>query len=357
MQVYIISSLSSLAFSKLAVWNKLSVTGSSGRIGSYSRLSYRLFAFLSFCPLFVVSAIRYRITFDYFATYVPLYYRVVSGQNVHSEFGFNFLIRVVNTVFHNVDWLFVVTSLIFLGLIFAVIYRDSANIPLSIFIMIGSGMYFTSFGQIRQYIVIALFLFCLRFIREGRLAVYLVCILAAATFHKLALSYLPVYFFCRLKLSRRIYLISAAVVCAASATVQVVILYFAGKFYGSYVAAGYGIDHTSGTMIFLTAFSFVLTTVYYNRFPATNESTVLVNLQWISAVVAITAIGIPESYRILALFLYSSIFLLPLILKTEQNKIVRWALTAGIIALYTVSAMRYLTPEGHMLPFRTIFDK
>ena len=357
MSVYIISSLSSLAFSTLAVWNRPSAAVTSKRIGSYSRISYRLFAFLSFCPLLIVSAIRYRITYDYFYTYVPLYYKVISGQQVHSEFGFNFLIRVVNAVFHNVDWLFVVTSLMFLGFMFAAIYRDSVNVPLTIFLMIGSGLYYSSFGQIRQYIVIALFLFCLRFIRERRLFIYMGLILLAATFHKLALAYLPVYFFCRWKLKRKTYVLSAVAMCAASAAVQAVYLFFAEKFYSFYVATGFGIDHTSGTMMLLTALGFVLTVIYYNRLPATDESTILINLQWISAVVAVTAIGIPESYRILALFLYSSIFLLPLVLQTEQNKLIRWTLTACIVALYAVSALRYLTPEGHMLPFRTVFNK
>ena len=122
--------------------------------------SANLLLFLSFTSLFIFSAIRYNVYTDYLYTYVPEYHKIAAGAtNTHYEFLFYMFNLLIYHVFNNVDWLFIITSFIIMFFTGKALKEKSPIIPLSIFIMIGSRMYFYSFDQIRQYITIAIFLY------------------------------------------------------------------------------------------------------------------------------------------------------------------------------------------------------
>lgn len=353
MIVYVLSAVSSIGFSCLAA-RSVRTSSLHGLDHTRRNLLFAFCALLSFLPLCLVSALRYGIAFDYFYTYVPEYYQIMFGHKVHSEFGFVLLNKLVYLLFDNVDWLFVLTSVIFLVFVFKTIYSRSVNIPLSLFLLLGTRMYYSSFGQIRQYMVIAAFLFATKYIEEKKLLKYAAIIAASACIHTLALAYLPVYFFCRIKMSRKAYLLSAFAALSAYELIKSGYLFFAGYFYGGYITAKYGISNTSSMMIVLTAIVFVLGVVYYKSLAQTVFNTVLLNLQWLAMIVAVTSVGLNESYRVLALFMYSSILLVPQIIKAETKKNRRAMLTVFIVLIFSFAAVYYIFTAG-LLPYRTIF--
>jgi uncharacterized membrane protein YhaH (DUF805 family) len=185
---------------------------------------------------------------------------------------------------------------------------------------------------------------------------YLIIILLASTIHTLALAYIPLYFLCRLKLSRKAYLISAAAAVVATAIIQALYRFFAALFYSYYISENYGVGNVSSIMIALTGLVFVMAVLYYKRLPDTRYCRILLNLQWIAMVVAVTSVGISESYRILALFMYSSILLVPLILQAERNKYIRFTLTCTVFAVFSAATIYYIFTTG-MIPYKTIFSK
>lgn len=355
MAVYLISALLAIGFALLAAPARAAPSGGSCDAGRPDiKLSYRFYAFLSFLPLFLISALREGISFDYYYTYVPVYYTVAAGGSTHCELGYVLLNKLIYYVFNNVDWVFIITSFIFLIALFVVIYERSVSIPLSIFLLIGTRLYYTSFGQIRQYIVIAIFLYSLKYIEQNKLIKYFLITLIASSIHTLALVYLPVYFVCKKKVSRHIYALSALTLFAAAPLLKRIYSYFAQLLYSQY--DGYGTTHISELMLVMTLFVFLLTIVYYHRIPQTKYNVILVNLQWIAAVFGVTTIGISESYRLLGLFMYSSVLLVPQIIKSEESSYVRWLLLITIIALFSAAAVHYLLTNAYMLPYKTIFS-
>lgn len=358
MSVYIISSLSSICFSWLTMKNRvICLETQEDAAVSCKRVSYFIFATFSFIPLFFVSALRYGISFDYQYTYVPVYHKIASGDNTHCEIGYVILNKIVQFAFNNVDWIFIITSFIFLILVFHVILNRSINIPFSVFLLIGTRLYFSSFGQIRQYIVIAIFLYSLKYIEQNKFLKFLVVTLIAASFHTLALAYIPVFFICKIKVTRNIYMISAFVLCMAGPLIRILYNLIARTFYSNYFSSHYGTDHISEIMIFLTLFTFFLTIFYYNRIPDTKYNAILIKIQWIAAVLSVTTIGISESYRILALFMYSSILLIPQIIAVVGNRYFRFLLQFTIVIIFSLATFHFLMTNGYMLPYQTIFAR
>lgn len=358
MAVYILSGLYAVFFAWMSGKNSpRAIRALSGRVSPCQKFSFAFFALLSFLPLFCVSAFRYGIAFDYLYTYVPGYDAVAAGRKTYFEIGFVLLNRFVQAVFQNVDWLFILTSLLFVGLVFAVVYRRSVNIPLSVFLLLGTRMYYLSFGQIRQYLVIAVFLVSLKYIEQRKPVKYAALILAASCMHTLALAYLPAYFLCRRRLSRKAYLLTGLSCFAAAPLLYTAYLFFAEKFYSNYVTNASASNPYSEAMIALTLFTFLLTVYYYRRIPPGKYDTILVNLQLIAAVVSVTTIGMVESYRLLALFMYSSVLLIPVLVRAEENRFMRALLLGTVIAVFSASALLCILKNGYLLPYKTIFTK
>lgn len=363
MAVYISVTLLSILFAFLASKTQLLRTGktmSSQYIISTeknTKIGLYFLAALSFLPLFLVSAFRYGISFDYNYTYVPYYNRIANGYSAYYEPGFLFLNRFVNTVFHNVDWLFIITSFIFLLFCYLAIYQQSNEIAFSIFLLVCSRMYFFSFGQIREYIVIAIFLYSLKFIERKKPIPYFVLICLAATIHKTAFVYIPIYFFVDRRIPRKAYITVAAIAPLLGFATKPIYLFFANRYYPNYVAANYGLDHDSIAMILYTFIVLLLSIIFYSRIESSKKNTVLLNLQLICWIVCVTTTGIWESYRLVALFLYSSILLIPEIILADQGKTSHALIKLFFIIMPIVYVIPFITYGNYFIPYRSIFNK
>ena len=152
----------------------------------------QILLFCSFASLFVFSAIRYNVYTDYQYTYVREYYRIANGFTAsHFEPLFYLLNKFVFVFFNNVDWLFIITSFIFILFVGKSLKNKSVCIPLSIFLLFGSRMYFYSFDQIRQYIAIAIFLYNIKNISERKFIPFVFWTIIGGLNHKLSFIYLP----------------------------------------------------------------------------------------------------------------------------------------------------------------------
>jgi uncharacterized membrane protein len=316
-----------------------------------------VFALLSFLPLFFVSAFRYGISFDYNYTYVPYYNRIANGYSAYYEPGFVLLNQFVNAVFHNVDWLFIITSFIFLLFSYLAIYQQSSDIAFSIFLLVCSRMYFFSFGQIREYIVIAIFLYSLKFIEKRKPISYFILICLAVTIHKTALAYLLIYFFVNRRISRRAYIVVAAMAPLLGFALTPIYSFFANRYYPNYVMLGYGLDNNSIAMILYTLIVLILSIIFYYRMESNEKNTVLLNLQLICWIICVTTQGVWESYRLVALFLYSSILLIPEIILAQQSKTSRVLIKLFFIIMPIVYVIPFITNGNYFIPYRSIFNK
>ena len=240
---------------------------------------------------------------------------------------------------------------------FKFIFRYSSNRLFSLFLLIGTRFYFYSFTQIRQYIAIAIFLCAIKYIEEKKPIKYVLLICIAAGFHKIALLYLPVYFIGYISFEKKTYTFLVLVSILLERITYWIYLQIAPKLFNTYVVTSFGIGNTSITMIILALYLIIITLIFYDKIMVKKTGNIFLNLQLIEWVLAVTTQNINESYRIVALFMYSSIALIPMIYTEIQKKEIKIAFLICNIIIFTISAMVYLRNDPSMLPYTTIFNK
>nr|WP_237565656.1 EpsG family protein [Bifidobacterium breve] len=170
---------------------------------------------ITFLILFTISGFRYGVGTDYFFTYVPTYKQIYNGTPPPMEPIFKWLnglcIDFAGSWYQSI---FIVTSFIFIGLIYIVIYNMPCSKVLLTVSFLCGGYFLFSFNVVRQTIATALFCCALLFVErnmEGKkrlqsLFVAFSLIAIAVGFHYSALIYFVVIALLYLKLDKKIYL-------------------------------------------------------------------------------------------------------------------------------------------------------
>ena len=116
---------------------------------------------ITFLILFTISGFRYGVGTDYFFTYVPTYKQIYNGTPPPMEPIFKWLnglcIDFAGSWYQSI---FIVTSFIFIGLIYIVIYNMPCSKVLLTVSFLCGGYFLFSFNVVRQTIATALFLLC-----------------------------------------------------------------------------------------------------------------------------------------------------------------------------------------------------
>lgn len=170
---------------------------------------------LSFLVYFIPAAVRYGIGQDYFYTYAPTFRWIANGDinlETHSlirynEWGFTVLNKAIAFFTSDYQWLFVITALISLVLVYKSIKKDSVSIPFSVLMLVLGSYYLASYNFIRQCIAIAIFAYSLKYVEERKSVQYFICAALATTMHTISIIYFPFYFLGNVKLKKKLYYI------------------------------------------------------------------------------------------------------------------------------------------------------
>lgn len=179
---------------------------------------------ITFLILFTVSGFRYGVGTDYFFTYVPTYKQIYNGTPPPMEPIFKWLnglcIDFAGSWYQSI---FIVTSFIFIGLVYIAIYNMPCSKALLTVSFLCGGYFLLSLNVVRQTIATALFCCALFLVKrnmdgEKQLqslfeAFSLVAI--AVGFHYSAIIYFAVIPLLYLKLDRKIYLSLFAFFCCS----------------------------------------------------------------------------------------------------------------------------------------------
>lgn len=267
---------------------------------------------ITFLILFTVSGFRYGVGTDYFFTYVPTYKQIYNGTPPPMEPIFKWL-NGLCIVFAG-SWyqsIFIVTSFIFIGLVYIAIYNMPCSKALLTVSFLCGGYFLLSLNVVRQTIATALFCCALFLVKrnmdgEKQLqslfeAFSLVAI--AVGFHYSAIIYFAVIPLLYLKLDRKIYLSLFAFFAVLVPTfVAVIGILLKGTKYGNYIS-GYYLD--SGKAFSLSSLLFVGFFFVY-LFTKSKEGdhwfTVFRNLHFVGSIAIMIGLSIPLGQRVSALF-------------------------------------------------------
>lgn len=117
----------------------------------------------------------------------------IFNNRLYVETGFAALCTLIKILGGNFQTLLIVSSFFIVGSCCVFIYRHSANVLLSVFIIISFPFYYSSFDIIRHFIALSFFLLGYKYIEKNKFIPFLIYIIIGGFFH--SISYLFIFFY------------------------------------------------------------------------------------------------------------------------------------------------------------------
>lgn len=325
----------------------------------------RMIWFLYAAPLLGIAMFRYDVGTDYRSVYWNYYEAVSIGKrsvyysNIQLEVGFYYFNRVLSFLSKSPIVLFVVSSLIIYLAVFFHIRKTNKRIALSTLLFVLSGLYFTSFNVVRQFLALSIVLIFWRAIQERKVLVYLIGCLLAGSFHLSAIGLFVLYLLKGIKIDRKrflsILLLSIVVMPVFGKVVDFLVMNTRYKYYISsrlYITDG---DYTG--VIFATILTLVLM-IMYNRLESDTKVQLWIWTLLIYDMVVVGSFFIPLCNRIAIYFkFFVFVNLLPCILGKIQKRN-RVILCTGLIIFLFASVvyLYYYRGVSNVFPYRSVFE-
>jgi transmembrane protein EpsG len=327
------------------------------------RRNHKYSYFLMLCcwmPLFLVSGLRWNVGTDFGPIYVKGFQKISEGGTFPWEMGYIFLNKAVSTITKDPAGIFILTSFIFLTFVFKAMYDLSVDIRLSVLLLVSTGFYFQSMNIIRQSITSAMFLYSLKFIRDKKFVPFLTVILLASTIHLSALIFIPVYFFCQLRIPPRkgILLLLISIICLPFVRPVFVFLVSLTK-YKWYLNSSYNKFDFAITDTIVGVILVVLGYYYYKNSNNDKTYSILMNLQLLALIISLYSSVIFLADRIIPCFTASQLLFVPLIISQEKDKKTRTILTCSLMTFFVLTCCYTYGVLGwsDILPYHSIFSR
>lgn len=316
---------------------------------------------LSFLVYFIPAALRYGIGQDYFYTYAPTFRWIANGDISsetrslirYNEWGFTALNKVIAFFTSDYQWLFIITSLISLVLIYKSIKNDSVSIPFSILMLVLGSYYLASYNFVRQCIAIAIFAYSLKYVENRKPVQYFICVVLATTMHTISIIYFPFYFLGNLKLKKKLYYILPIVIIGGLAVSSPIVIRII-----SLTRFSRNISIGQDYNLLLSA---VVLTIYYATILGFNENDTRYRMYANALLIAACCIGI-SSYagatdRLIYAYYYINFLSIPHIFKyakwRKNTKLIKLVIMVVLIALWIFEHIYY--DQFSVFPYESIF--
>ena len=320
---------------------------------------------LSFSVLFLIAALRYGIGTDYWFRYAPLFEQVQHGEVVGQEIGYVLLNRAVGLFTNDYQGIFVVTSLLTVGLFYRFFLRMSINPALSVFIYAFGGFYLEDFNLVKQGLAIAILVNTFEFALRKKHLAFVAATFVAASFHASALVWLAVWPLMWVRVGRATRIVLAVVmisfVLLVPQTVSVLVGQFAPE-YAWYFDSNYGSTrsvHPAVIIVAISAFAFTILKVGKAGL-SDRYGDAIVNVLAVSTAVLVATTTIAYLFsRLNYYFAPAQLLAVPLALSLVKNRLARQLLTFLIMSAYMTSfVFQFLVWNAHgVLPYDSIFSR
>ena len=327
----------------------------------HDRLSSQILTGLAAIMLICIAGLRYEtggdwdtytMLFNHFPTFSQLIGRPAVFADVPVEEGFVLLSAFIKSLGGTVQHLFFVVTFINITLI-ACAARKYTQYPVVALLCYYGILYFNlEMIYIRQAMAVALCFFALQYIEPRRIVPYLVFILLACTFHRVAALMIPLYFFMHRRIPSWVYLtavgVGAVLMLAGIPWIQTIFLTVAGWLGENYADkaetytenAMFAVNRGLSIGFVLNLAMLVVLMFFKKQIDERPHGTVMLNMFAASLLLYYYCFELVEvSNRVRLFFLIGIIALLPMVLEALPLFIERLA-GLIVIALYCFSFSR-----------------
>lgn len=328
---------------------------------SAKKSQQKYFSLFLFLFLFLFMGLRYGVGQDYFFTYVPIYEQVVfTGTASNIEIGYLWLNQFLSFFFSDYAMLFMVTAFIFVGFSIGACSQYNSSWILMIYVFFAGGFYLYSFNVMRQCIVISIFYYSLRFIRERKTWLYFLLNGLAACFHVTALLFLPLYFILDKRFKSWQYLILIIIGFALRLVApQILSVLLAGTKYENYLTGYY--QDSSKLINVSQILNIIIFAIYFRHVKKDNsdkKAIIFLNIHFIGLFTTIFMGVIPLVFRITTMFYLVQFLSVPYFINNyciKKQKKLYMILAVGIYGLLFLNTL--ITNGNNIIPYRTIFER
>lgn len=341
MYIYVITFIASLAIYYCIAKNNKKQTNKVNRkllpFGKVNRITFALF--LASLPPMIISALRYEVGTDYRGTYYCGFFRVMDRGNVDGfEWGYYWIVKLMQIFTDNPYMLFVVTSIIYVGMTYKSIEELSDDIPLSILLFFATRYYFAGMNGVRQFVALSILTYSIKYVIAKDVRKFFLYVFLASLFHYVSLLFIPVYFLGRLKLSKkRIALFVFADIVFFTLFENVLTVIFGGTKYGLLLEryGVVGIKFAIFTIVLNIMLFIIAYCGYQNRKDDVKYITYM-NIQFFSMLVALVVRTVPLMERVYWVYSFPLIITFPYLLAGIRNKYTRFILKTGVVLVLLV---------------------
>ena len=310
-----------------------------------------------FVLLFGVSACRIAVGNDYWV-YRADFLLIEQNRHVAFEPGFIFVVKILQAILNYDQYLPIFAFFAFFTALFFVrgLEQQSDFFGYSVFLLMTAGYYFSSLNSVRYYLVLAIALYSMKYVLDGRYLHFILLICVAALFHKSVLVVIPFYLLANVKW-KRIHLILPVIVCASLVAVPGVYRRIIFTFYPYYEGSMFDTGATSLTNIAKGVAVLIMSLIYYRSIIREDKRLrFYFNCNFFALLLYVFASFIPEISRIGYYLNITHILFLPALLVRIKDRKQRifWtcAITLAFLAYFAMFLKSAYSVDVRILPYR-----
>ena len=286
-----------------------------------------IFIMLAFSQLFLLSAFRYDIGFDYQMYAVGFRNMTEAGFETLTykdwETGFIVFTKLLGLIpGMDYQWYMIVLSVIAILPAAIFIYKNSEMPWLSTVLYVNMFMFFMTMNFLRQMIAVSLVMLAWHFMKRNKFIIFALIILLAFFFHQTVIVMIPVYFLIKIKPGIRELLIYGFILLwfyTASTNLFDLITTFFHEEYKDSVFIQQGVSFVYMILpVFITVIAFIL--IKTQTINLTNENKYLTNLTFIGTLMMVTMSKHSIIERLSYYFIIFMILLVPVIYQSLKTK-------------------------------------
>lgn len=330
-------------------------------IQMHDKLSSQILNGLAAVMLICIAGLRYEtggdwdtytMLFNKFPTFSRLIGRPAEFADIPVEEGFVLLSAFIKSLGGTVQHLFFVVTFINITLIACAAGKYTKYPVVALLCYYGILYFNLEMIYIRQATAVALCFYALQYIPSKRIFRYMVVILLACTFHRVAALMIPLYFLLNIKLPSWVYLavvgVGAVVMLAGIPWIQTIFLTIAGWLGDNYAEkaevytenAMFAVNRGISLGFILNLAIFVVIIFFKRKIDALPYGTIMLNMFFGSLVLYYYCFELVEvSNRVRLFFLIGIIALLPMMLEVLPLFLERLA-GLVVVTLYCFSFSR-----------------
>lgn len=327
-------------------------------------LEESIFFTILILPAALVAGFRYGISIDYIPIYERGFYRVINNINTdHFELGFHYLIKICGGIIAEPWTMFLTCSFITMILFFKS-FKQSKIFLMSVILFFAQGIYFDTFNGIRQYIVAAAFLCCIKYIREGNIKKYMIVMLLCIFIHTSAIITLPLYFLRKIKINYLIYSILLITILLFREQLYQIFIFICSlnsKYYNNFIVKNTINSYIStSTSQFVTSmFALMPMICVHNKMVRDEEGRFFFNMVLFNLALCVCSVFLPLMERVMYYSKVSFLLSIPYacsLIKKGRHQL--FFITLEIFVLGSMNVYGMVNREWYaVLPYMSIFSK